>query len=148
MNYSSTSISSVEVPDKSQALKWISRLTCLHRAGAVAPPPALFSNVSLRLASPSSFLRLAISAWQKLSERLEPWQTCGSVTHGPDTDGSPDHTNPPMPPTLSLSRLGCRGRGDNPAGLRAACMGISGLLIHTIFISPSISVIDLWSNTR
>ena len=38
MNNSRTSISSVEVPDKSQPLKWISRLTCLHRAGPPARP--------------------------------------------------------------------------------------------------------------
>lgn len=141
MNYSSTSISSVEVPDKSQALKWISRLTCLHRAGLL-PLPQLHSPTCLRLPSPSSFLWLAISAWQKLSEQPEPWQTCGSVTHGPDTDGSP------YPPTLSLTRLGCGSRGDSLTGLRAACMGNSGLLIHIVFISSSISVIDLWSNTR
>lgn len=42
MNYSSASIGSVEVPDKSQALKWISRLTCLHRAG-LWPLPQLYS---------------------------------------------------------------------------------------------------------
>ena len=40
MNYSHASISSVEAPDKSQALKWISRLTCLHRAGRPVRLPA------------------------------------------------------------------------------------------------------------
>lgn len=46
MNYSAPSISSVQLPDKSQALKWISRLTCLHRAGLSRPhPPPLFFNL-------------------------------------------------------------------------------------------------------
>lgn len=56
---------------------------------AVAPPPALFSNLSPDTIPPTSLLWLAISAWQKLSEGPEPWQTCGSVTHSTDTDGSP-----------------------------------------------------------
>lgn len=55
---------------------------------AVAPPPALFSNLS-PAPIPLLFLRSAISAWQKPSERSEPRQTCGSVTHGSDADGSP-----------------------------------------------------------
>lgn len=78
MNYSSTSISSVEVPDKSQALKWISRLTCLH-SGAVAPPPR-----SIRAPPPLPFFfSLAISAWQKLSEGPEAWQMWQCNTHTP-----------------------------------------------------------------
>lgn len=95
MNYSSTSRSSFEGTDKkkkkgkkSQLLKWISRLTCLHKAG-LSPllPTSLYS--ATRLPSPSPALWLAISAWQKLSEWPWVWQTCGSVTQGPDSDGSP-----------------------------------------------------------
>lgn len=50
MNYSSPSISSAEVPDKSQALKWISRLTCLHRAGPPLPSPTATPSPPLAFA--------------------------------------------------------------------------------------------------
>lgn len=55
MNYSSASISSVEVPDKSQALKWISRLTCLHRA-SLLPLPQLYSPTRLHPPAPIPLL--------------------------------------------------------------------------------------------
>lgn len=148
MNYSSASISSVEVPDKSQALKWISRLTCLHRAGLL-PLPQRYSPTCLRLPSPSSSSPLVGD--KCLTEAI---RAARALTDMWQCDTRPRHwwiTLPhqsAMPPTPSLTRLGCGRRGDSLLGLRAACMGISGLLIHALFICASISVTDLWSNTR
>lgn len=67
---------------------------------AVAPPPTPLSNVTAAPPTPS-LLWSVISAWQKPSEWLEPWQTCGSVTYGPDTDGSHHLTDPPYIPSPS-----------------------------------------------
>lgn len=115
MNYSSASISSVEVPDKSQALKCISRLTCLHKAGLL---PLLPSSILL-LAPPP---RLAISAWQKpdrsYQRGLRPDRHV-AVRHTAQT--LMDHPTTSM---LSLTEWGSRRGRDGPNALKAACGGI------------------------
>lgn len=110
MNYSSASIGSVELPDKSQPLKWISRLTCLHRAGqaaAAAAPPRQACSLSdcppLSISLPRPLLFTSVSdKWLTEAIRVAPAPT-GSVTYGPDTDGLTHLANTPFPPPPVMS---------------------------------------------